>query len=70
MLNGIESGLITRERYNNYLKMLKEAEYHEMSYVERRKKDKSFGKFVHSVLTPVVLPKGLSSLERKMVLFL
>lgn len=50
VLNGIESGLITKERYNNYLKMLKEAEYHEMSYVERRKKDKSFGKFVHSVM--------------------
>ena len=50
ILKGIESGLITKERYNNYLKMLKEAAYNEMSYIERRKKDKSFGKFVHSVM--------------------
>jgi len=50
VLKGIESGIITKERYNNYLKMLKEAAYNEMSYVERRKKDKAFGKFVKSVL--------------------
>lgn len=50
VLKGIETGVITKERYNNYLKMLKEAAYNEMSYVERRKKDKAFGKFVKSVL--------------------
>jgi ribosome biogenesis GTPase / thiamine phosphate phosphatase len=50
VLNAIEEGVLSKERYNNYIKMRKEASYHEMSYVEKRQKDKQFGKLVRSVL--------------------
>jgi ribosome biogenesis GTPase / thiamine phosphate phosphatase len=33
-----------------YLKLKAESEFNEMSYVDRRKKDKEFGKIVKSVL--------------------
>jgi len=34
----------------NYLKLKKEAEHHKLSYVEKRQKDKNFGKMVKRVL--------------------
>jgi ribosome biogenesis GTPase len=45
----IESGELSEERYRSYLKLVKESEYHQMSYVEKRKKDREFGRFVKSV---------------------
>ena len=36
--------------YQNYLKLKKESDFHELSYVEKRKKDRAFGQFVHSVM--------------------
>jgi ribosome biogenesis GTPase len=50
VLKGIEDGLISNERYRNYIKIYKESLYNEMSYVEKRQKDKKFGKFVHSYM--------------------
>jgi len=50
VLKGIEDGIISNERYRNYIKMYKESLYNEMSYVEKRQKDKKFGKYVHSVM--------------------
>ena len=41
-----ENGTMSEDRYRNYLKLKKESEYHEQSYVEKRMKDKSFGKFI------------------------
>lgn len=38
------------ERFQNYLKLRKESEFHEMSYLEKRKKDRAFGQFVRSVM--------------------
>lgn len=46
----IKNGELNAEHYQNYLKLKAESEFNEMSYVEKRKKDKAFGKFVHSVL--------------------
>ncbi|MBI3124347.1 MAG: ribosome small subunit-dependent GTPase A [Ignavibacteriales bacterium] len=48
VLKGIEDGIISNERYQNYIKMYKESLYHEMSYYEKRQKDKRFGKFMHT----------------------
>ena len=42
----MESGRVSEDRYRNYLKLKKESEFHELSYVEKRKKDKTFGKFI------------------------
>jgi len=46
----IESGELDEAHMQSYLKLKKEAEFHDMSYVEKRKKDKAFGKYVREVL--------------------
>lgn len=45
----IEQGDLSKERYSNYLKLKKESEYYEMSSLDKRKKDKAFGRFIKSV---------------------
>ena len=42
----IERGELAADRYESYAKLKKEAEHHEMSFVEKRRKDKAFGKFI------------------------
>lgn len=46
----IEAGELDEARYQGYLKLRKENEYHDASYVERRKKDREFGRYVNSVM--------------------
>lgn len=50
VLSAVEKGEIDQERYRNFLKIEKEAAYYQMSYVEKRKRDKQFGKFCKQVL--------------------
>jgi ribosome biogenesis GTPase len=50
VLAAIDKGAITRERYDSFMKLRKESEFHEMSYLERRRRDKEFGKMVKSVM--------------------
>jgi len=50
VLAAIEAGEIPEERYNNYLKMEKESRHNEMSYLEKKQKDRKFGKFIKSVM--------------------
>jgi len=50
ILNAVETGEISKERYDNYIKIYKESMYLEMSYYEKRQKDKKFGKFMHTYL--------------------
>jgi ribosome biogenesis GTPase len=50
VLEALGKGEIPQERLQNYKKMLKESLYHEMSYVEKRRRDKQFGKYIHSIL--------------------
>lgn len=49
LLAAVENGELSAERYHSYLKLMHESDYYEMSYVEKRKKDKNFGKLVKSV---------------------
>ena len=58
ILEAVERGEISEERYNNYIKIYKESIYNEMSYVEKRQKDKKFGKFFHSTMKDVKKMKG------------
>jgi len=44
----VEKGELPQDRYSNYLKLKKESEYCEMSYLDKRKKDKAFGRFIKS----------------------
>ncbi len=41
---------LDEQRYKNYVKMKNESAFHDMSYSEKRKKDKEFGKMVKSVM--------------------
>lgn len=50
VLDAVEKGFFPAERYQNYLKITKESAYNEMSYLEKRKKDKQFGKLIKSVM--------------------
>jgi len=50
ILKAVEEGKFPEERYKNYIKLMKEAEFNEMSYFERRKKDKQFGKMVNTAM--------------------
>jgi ribosome biogenesis GTPase / thiamine phosphate phosphatase len=42
------SGLLNEDRYSSYMKLKKESEYHELSYLDKRKKDRAFGRFIKS----------------------
>lgn len=42
----VEKGEVEESRYRNFLKLRKESDFYEMSYQEKRKKDKTFGKMV------------------------
>ncbi|MGA1876466.1 MAG: ribosome small subunit-dependent GTPase A [bacterium] len=48
VLAAMRNGELGKERYSSYMKLKKESEYHETSYVDRRKKDKAFGRFIKS----------------------
>jgi ribosome biogenesis GTPase len=50
VLSAIENGQLSEDRFRGYKKLIRESEYHEMSYVERRRKDKKFGRMVKSVM--------------------
>jgi ribosome biogenesis GTPase len=42
------SGVLNEDRYSSYMKLKKESEYHELSYLDKRKKDRAFGRFIKS----------------------
>jgi ribosome biogenesis GTPase len=42
----VERCELSGDRYSNYIKLKKESEFYELSYLEKRKKDKAFGKFI------------------------
>ena len=50
ILTAIEAGDLSEQRYQNYLKMKKESEFYQMSYLEKKKRDKRFGKMVKSMM--------------------
>ena len=45
----VTGGSLTEDRYSSYIKLKKESEYHELSYLDKRKKDRAFGHFIKSV---------------------
>jgi ribosome biogenesis GTPase len=53
ILEALERGEISQERYENFLKLYKESKYNEMSYVEKRQKDKKWGKFFNSAMKEI-----------------
>ncbi len=49
VLEALESGVIDKSTYENYLRLEKEKAHFESSVAERRKKDKEFGKMVKNI---------------------
>jgi ribosome biogenesis GTPase len=50
ILAALKDGIISQDRYQNFIKLNKESAFYEMSYLEKKRKDKKFGKFVKSVM--------------------
>ncbi len=50
VLAAVTGGELSAERYASYLKLRKESEFHELSYADKRKKDRAFGRFIKSAL--------------------
>jgi ribosome biogenesis GTPase len=49
VLDAIANGELSEERYSSYLKLRKESDHYEMSYLDKRKKDRAFGRFIKTV---------------------
>lgn len=50
VLKAVKKGHVPEKRYRNYIKMKKESVYHELSYLQKRQKDKQFGKHIKTVM--------------------
>ncbi len=50
ILAAINSAELSEKHYQNYIKMKNESAYNEMSYADKRKKDKDFGKFIKATM--------------------
>ena len=48
VVQAVEDGTVSEDRYQSYLKLKKESDFHDLSYVEKRRKDRSFGRFIKS----------------------
>ena len=44
----VRAGELNEDRYSSYIKLKRESEFHEMSYLDKRKKDRAFGRFMKS----------------------
>jgi ribosome biogenesis GTPase len=61
ILLAVQSGALGQDRYQSFRKLFKEAEFHEMSYAERRKKDRQFGRMVKTAMEQMKKRKPSSS---------
>ena len=48
VLNAVATGELDEGRYQSYVKLISESEHYQMSYVEKRKKDRKFGQYIKS----------------------
>lgn len=53
VLKAVEEKKLDEDKYLNYIKLKKEAEHYEMTDIERRGKDRKFGKFVKNSLNQI-----------------
>jgi ribosome biogenesis GTPase len=50
ILAAVQRGELSEERYQSYMKLTRESAFHEMSYAERRKKDRQFGRMINTAM--------------------
>src|SRR3989339_82940 len=48
VLAAVEAGELDRDKYENYLKLKKESDFYSMTRLDKRRKDRSFGKMVNT----------------------
>jgi ribosome biogenesis GTPase len=53
ILMAVQSRGLSEERYQSYMKLMKESEFHQMSYIERRKKDRQFGRMIKTAMKQI-----------------
>ena len=53
VLATVESGELSDEKYDSYIKLKKEADYYDMTSLEKRRKDKRFGKMVKTAIKQI-----------------
>ena len=53
VLQAVQNGELSEARYQSYLKLLKESVHYQMSYAEKRRKDRKFGKFIKSAVKEI-----------------
>jgi ribosome biogenesis GTPase len=46
VLSALKSGKINEDKYSNYVSLKNESEHYKMTELEKREKDKQFGKFI------------------------
>jgi ribosome biogenesis GTPase len=46
--SAVDRGELSQDRYASYIKLKKESAHYEMSYLDKRKKEKAFGRFIKS----------------------
>ena len=49
VLSALKSGTLNQDKYSNYMSLKKETEYYEMTELEKKEKDRQFGKFINKV---------------------
>jgi ribosome biogenesis GTPase / thiamine phosphate phosphatase len=49
VLSAVANGDLDEGRYQSYMKLIRESEHHQMSYFEKRKKDRKFGQSIKSM---------------------
>jgi ribosome biogenesis GTPase len=49
ILLAVENGEVSPQRYQSYIKLKKESDFHQLSYVQRRRKDRQFGRMIKGV---------------------
>jgi ribosome biogenesis GTPase len=49
VIAALEEGILDETQYQNYLKIQKESRFYSMSYIDKRKRDKEFGKMVKNL---------------------
>jgi ribosome biogenesis GTPase / thiamine phosphate phosphatase len=50
VLEAVQSGSLSEAHYQDYLKLIKETEHYQMSYLEKRRKGRKFGQFIKSAM--------------------
>jgi ribosome biogenesis GTPase len=46
VLQAVANGDVSVQRYQSYIKLQKESDFHQLSYFEKRKKDRRFGRMI------------------------